>query len=713
MKKIFTILVALMLSGFIIKAQNGTWTQKNDLTGPARWLLVAFSIGSKAYILTGTGGVDIFYQDLWEWEQSTNTWTKKSDFPGAARQSAVGFSIGSKGYIGTGINGGSNGFTDFWEYDPATDTWTQKADFGGPARHSAVGFSIGSKGYIGTGMGDGYNFLKDFWEYDPVSNTWTRKADFSGEPRYTAVGFSIGNKGYIGTGNVYYNTSKDFWEYDPVSNTWTQKADFGGTSRYEAVGFTIDDKAYLGAGYDGSYKKDFWVWDQSNNTWTQQIDFGGIAGSYKKGLTIGTKGYVGFGTNNGMSIGLKEFWEFNPSYSVFFDSQKVKVGFLVEIPIKTLKLTTNENVISYQFDYSYDKTKLEYQCASIDSTIAKSGSVTVNSIIEGLLNVSYMSSTPLSGAGDILKLKFKVLDAGITKPIISKFLFNTDTVTNITNGTITATTFKYGDVDDNDYVQAYDAALALQYSVGIDALPLVDPLPWEAWRVKAANVDTIGGVTAYDAALILQYSAKIINTFAANSKLESAKANNADIAITQEGDKLVFRSQGDLIGLNVFVKDNISALGQPTVLDKNMIKAININDNNYAIGLATGYVAAEGATIMTIPLKSAAPATLSFNMIINNENKVKSISTVTAINSAEVKGFAIYPNPAHEELKITLPAGYDNASVSIFNLEGKQVYNGLLKSSNSSININTISSGIYTIQISNGSETFSRKFVKK
>jgi hypothetical protein len=163
----------------------------------------------------------------------------------------------------------------------------------------------------------------------------------------------------------------------------------------------------------------------------------------------------------------------------------------------------------------------------------------------------------------------------------------------------------------------------------------------------------------------------------------------------------------------MFVKDNIAALGQPTVLDQNMIKAININDNNYAIGLATAYAPAEGSTFMTIPLKSTAPTTLSFDMIINTENKVKSVSTVTAINNSGIKGFAIYPNPANEELKITMPDGYKNASVSIFDLEGKQVYNGLLKSSNSSINVNSISSGIYTIQISNGSETLSQKFVKK
>ena len=131
--------------------------------------------------------------------------------------------------------------------------------------------------------------------------------------------------------------------------------------------------------------------------------------------------------------------------------------------------------------------------------------------------------------------------------------------------------------------------MTLQYSVGIDPLPSVDPLPWEAWRTKKANVDTIGDVTANDAALILQYSAKLINTFPANSMFKIEAVNTADVSITQEGELLVFRSQGNLIGLNLFVKENYFILGYPTVLDPNMIRAFNIDADNYALGLATAY----------------------------------------------------------------------------------------------------------------------------
>ena len=63
----------------------------------------------------------------------------------------------------------------------------------------------------------------------------------------------------------------------------------------------------------------------------------------------------------------------------------------------------------------------------------------------------------------------------------------------------------YGDVDGNNEIQAYDAALVLQYSASI--------IEFEEWQFIASDVDMNGEVQAYDAALILQYSAGIIDEF--------------------------------------------------------------------------------------------------------------------------------------------------------------------------------------------------------
>ncbi|MBI4647079.1 MAG: hypothetical protein HY738_10940, partial [Bacteroidia bacterium] len=221
----------------------------------------------------------------------------------------------------------------------------------------------------------------------------------------------------------------------------------------------------------------------------------------------------------------------------------------VELPINTTVLDTSDNIISYQFNFTYDNLKLQYISNSLTGTIADGGSVVVNSSTPGNLAISYMTTTPLNGEGAILNLQFNPLQMGTSKLIISDFLYNTDTITDITNGSITAIGL-YGDIDTNQHVQAYDAALALQYSVGLDPLPLSDPTPWENWRIIVGDVDGTDTITANDASLILQHSAGLISTFPVEGS-KSLENSIADITISQDNNELVFTSTGEFYGLNI------------------------------------------------------------------------------------------------------------------------------------------------------------------
>jgi N-acetylneuraminic acid mutarotase len=292
--------------------QGGTWIQKADFPGEARYGAASFSIGSKAFLGLGYNQNDYAQRDFWEWDQTTNVWTRKADFPGYSAGSVVSFSIGTKGYIGTGSNNVTGlSSKEFWEYDPATNTWTQKASIPTTqARSGAVGFSIGTKGYIGLGVSDSYAAGKmvvfsDFWEWDQSTNVWTKKTDFAGSVRVGAVGFSIGDKGYIGTGYDDKTFFRDFWEWDQTTNVWTRKADFLGAS--SAFGFSIGNKGYIGLGLAG---KSIWEWDQASNIWTQKGDFPGNWRGGPAGFSIGNKGYIGTGGVG--SLSLNDLWELTP-----------------------------------------------------------------------------------------------------------------------------------------------------------------------------------------------------------------------------------------------------------------------------------------------------------------------------------------------------------------------------------------------------------------
>ena len=405
--------------------------------------------------------------------------------------------------------------------------------------------------------------------------------------------------------------------------------------------------------------------------------------------------------NNGEIQDLYTEYTFNISFS----DQSVKAGSIFEIPINTNALTTNDNIISYQLDYNYDNTKLQYMGNSIVGTLAENGSLQINST-NGKISVAWARQTPIIGTGSIIKLQFKSLDDGTTTPTITNCLFNTDTVRNVSNGMIIST-IKYGDIDGNNYVQAYDAALAIQHSVNLDPIPNIDTIPWETWRVKAADVDGQNEVTAYDASLILQYTVGLINVFPAGKK--SVTKDNANITITNENGFLVFRSTGDLFGLNVFVNENKQYLGTPQFLNSNILSATNITTTSYAIGAATAYSPTSGDIFMKIPYTAGQNVNVTFDMIVNSTNLQVTIGLVTGITLINENAIIVYPNPANNNLFVN--GLTENSNVKIYDLTGKLIYNK--KVSNNQIDIRNFQSGIYTMKIETAKGIVTKKFVKQ
>ncbi|MBC8312902.1 MAG: hypothetical protein H8E33_01465, partial [Candidatus Cloacimonetes bacterium] len=90
----------------------------------------------------------------------------------------------------------------------------------------------------------------------------------------------------------------------------------------------------------------------------------------------------------------------------------------------------------------------------------------------------------------------------------------------------------YGDVNGDDNVSAYDAALVLQYSAGIIS-------DWTDDQLTAGDVNGDDNVSAYDAALILQYSAGIITEFPVEGgKGGSRSLDEAMIYVYSEGNTI-------------------------------------------------------------------------------------------------------------------------------------------------------------------------------
>jgi len=273
-------------------------------------------------------------------------------------------------------------------------------------------------------------------------------------------------------------------------------------------------------------------------------------------------------------------------------------------------------------------------------------------------------------------------------------------------GTFTIIQFIPGDVDDDGVILAYDAALTLQYSVGMDPLPLMDPLPWENWRDSTANVDGEAGITAHDAGMILQYSAGIISDFSG----ASLKAASGIFVRMELVDKhIVFYSHGELIGFNLNINNARGLLGMPVILKEEFMSAVNMSGGSYRLGLCTAHPAPDGEAVLKIPVNGSGP--LTFHMMVNTTERTLSMDLRTGLIEKGADPVEIYPNPVVDRLKV---CGLSAPSlVCISNIHGQVLIRTRIETEAGEIDLSELAAGIYLISIQMGTEKISRRFIRK
>jgi hypothetical protein len=257
--------------------------------------------------------------------------------------------------------------------------------------------------------------------------------------------------------------------------------------------------------------------------------------------------------------------------------------------------------------------------------------------------------------------------------------------------------FTPGDVDDDGIILAYDAAITLQYSVGLDPMADIDPLPWENWRDSTANVDGIGGITAFDAGLILQYSAGVITSFPGEV---NKSFSMADVSIDIVDDDIIFYAYGELLGFNLSTTDENNILGMPVVLNKTFMSAFNNRGTTYNIGLCTAFPPENGMAILKIPFTKC--GSITFNMLVNTEEKVVTIDLVTGMDELEKEDITIYPNPARDKLYINTEGIFkmDGYKLKIINQPGATVFETRMKESPNEIDLSDWKGrGLYFLQV--------------
>ena len=126
-------------------------------------------------------------------------------------------------------------------------------------------------------------------------------------------------------------------------------------------------------------------------------------------------------------------------YSIVIQNATVEIGQPAEVLVSVGELTAADNIISYQFDVSFESSVLEYTGNTVAGTLAEGGTVALNSADAGKVSVSYMNTSAITGAGEILVLQFNSLAVGTSDLVLSNAYLNNTSVQDLTGGTVIIT----------------------------------------------------------------------------------------------------------------------------------------------------------------------------------------------------------------------------------------------------------------------------------
>jgi hypothetical protein len=211
---------------------------------------------------------------------------------------------------------------------------------------------------------------------------------------------------------------------------------------------------------------------------------------------------------------------------------------------------------------------------------------------------------------------------------------------------------------------------------------VLDPLPWDLWRIVAADVDGNDEIQSYDAALILQYATGIITQFPVEMGRETHTPPLAAVTVECIDGMMNFYADGALYGLELDVTNNSGVgLGEPVCGDDNAVVWLNNTGRTYSLAMCSATAMGEDTCILQIPytLGEAHNPELTLTLTANTKQYELNIdmsqlnATPPIVLRDEV--YDNYPNPFNPETTIKLAVLNDNTPVKIdiYNARGQKV----------------------------------------
>jgi uncharacterized repeat protein (TIGR03803 family) len=327
--------------GVIFQYDPSTLTFKkkfdfDDMTngsGPQGSLLLASD--GKMYGLANTGGAND-YGTLFQFDPATATFTKKFDFDGNARGgNPLGTLIQAKNgkLYGMTSAGGKDDAGAIFEYDLTTSTYTKKFEFNGLADG---GLPYGSLleatdgnlyGLTSAGGTNGFGVL---FQYNPSTSSFNVKFNFD-----EAVSGSLPQSSLIqaSNGKLYGNTENGgtygdgvIFEYDIATSAYTKKAEFNNDEKQngrEPIGALIQakDGMLYGMSYIGGNANVgvLYKFDPTSSALSKEFDFhGAINGNAPvSALTLASDNLLYGVTQLGGINNVGAIYQYDPTFNSY------------------------------------------------------------------------------------------------------------------------------------------------------------------------------------------------------------------------------------------------------------------------------------------------------------------------------------------------------------------------------------------------------------
>lgn len=239
----------------------------------------------------------------------------------------------------------------------------------------------------------------------------------------------------------------------------------------------------------------------------------------------------------------------------------------------------------------------------------------------------------------------------------------------------------YGDTDSNWMINLTDMYNILEYSVGNDPIPALDPYPWSAFRVEAADVDNDNVITATDAYYIYDRFRAYTSSFPVqagnivsfqNPGLQiTVCCGAADAAVASPANlkalTLAFSSVNNMQFINVSLNQS----------SQNVLLAFNLANNRFSVLCLDGadlpsghivYITYQNLSEYTHCLGLVNDLPIDLNIQTTDDSDHIDQPVLTRLQG-------IYPNPFSTNANVSYSVSSDKTftHLAIYNVKGQLV----------------------------------------